>query len=234
MLACLAARFPQHFLPLVYKKAGISAADEYSKLRRKDLELVDYSISQCGDGYRALLSPGLRRFPTLQEIATYYHAPLIEVDNINSGRSMDLLKTWRPDIIVSLGDRIIKRHILAIPRLGILNAHSSLLPKYRGTATEFWQLVNGETSTGVTIHWMAERVDEGAVLIQREWPIPPAADHWQLRLASQFLRLPMWREAIRLAIAGDPGRPQGTSDQPTFGMPRLEDLYNYYILRRRH
>lgn len=233
MFACLAARFPNQFLPVVYRKFGLSTSDDYEKLRSIERNLVNGVLAQCGEGYRELLNPALRRFPTLHEVAVHYQAPFHEVANINSEESASLLESWRPDIIISLGDRIIKPRILGIPRLGILNGHSSLLPKYRGTTTEFWQLVNGETETGVTIHWMASRVDEGAIILQEKWPIAPGANHWELRAVSQFFRIPAWRKAIRLVIDGDPGRPQEHSDQPTFGMPNLEDLYTYYVLKRK-
>jgi methionyl-tRNA formyltransferase len=116
----------------------------------------------------------------LSEVASHHGAPFEEVANINSEKSAALLQSCRPDVIVSLGNRIIKPPILAIPRLGVLNAHSSLLPKYRGTVAEFWQLVNGETETGVTVNWMAARVDGGAILVQEE-----AAD-------------PTWRQSLAI------------------------------------
>jgi folate-dependent phosphoribosylglycinamide formyltransferase PurN len=115
--------------------------------------------------------------------------------------------------------------------LGALNAHASLLPAYRGTTTEFWQLAHGERETGVTIQRMAPRVDEGNIVVQERWPIPPGVTHWQLRRASLFLRIPAWRKAIRLVAEGHRGTPQGRDSRPTFRQPDLIALHSYYIRR---
>ena len=56
---------------------------------------------------------------------------------------------------------------------GVINIHPSLLPKYRGLAPYFWSLINGETETGVTIHWVDKGFDTGDILVQQSVPITP-------------------------------------------------------------
>ena len=73
--------------------------------------------------------------------------------------------------MVAAYGRILPRAVLELPRLGCINVHASLLPKYRGAAPIQWALLRGETTTGVTIMRMNERMDEGDILLQRATPI---------------------------------------------------------------
>lgn len=75
--------------------------------------------------------------------------------------------------IVAAYGRILPGWMLAAPRLGCLNIHSSLLPKYRGAAPINWAIANGETETGVTIMQMDEGMDTGAILCQARVAIGP-------------------------------------------------------------
>jgi folate-dependent phosphoribosylglycinamide formyltransferase PurN len=185
------------------------------------------------DVYTSLNKADAARYPTLPELAARENIPFHRLSDINAPEAERLLTEMKPDVIVGLSTRIIKPNILSIPRLGVLNGHSSLLPDYRGSATEFWQLAHGETTTGVTVHWMHERVDEGAILAQDEWPIGPKDNHYRLRLTSQFKRVDTWRRAIRAVIAGEKGRPQGSSRTPKFRQPTLTDRYDFYIRRQK-
>lgn len=71
--------------------------------------------------------------------------------------------------------RRIPSPLLALPRLGFLNLHPSLLPRYRGPAPLFWQLRHGETETGVTVHWMDEELDTGDIARQTALALPDGA-----------------------------------------------------------
>ena len=84
------------------------------------------------------------------------------------------LTELKPDlgVVVAYG-RLLNKAALAIPRLGFLNVHFSLLPKYRGAAPVQRALINGETVTGVTVFWLDEGLDTGSVFAAREVPIGP-------------------------------------------------------------
>jgi hypothetical protein len=228
MRARLAARFPRQFLPGKITKF-MPHQDDYVRLQALEDAWLRGVNGLCGGQYREAIGSVFQRCLEYPEVAARYGAPYRTVDNINSPESVELLRSWRPDFIVSLGDRIIREQVLAVPTVGVLNGHSSLLPNFRGTATEFWQLAYGEKETGVTVHFMSPKVDEGAIVLQEKWPIPPGADHWQLRTISQFLRLPAWRRALRLACAGERGVVQSPGNEPTFGRPSLQNLYDYYV-----
>ncbi len=78
-------------------------------------------------------------------------------------------------VVVAYG-RILKTDVLSSTRLGLLNAHFSLLPKYRGAAPVQWALVRGETKTGVSLFWLDEGMDTGPVQAVFETDIPPDED----------------------------------------------------------
>jgi folate-dependent phosphoribosylglycinamide formyltransferase PurN len=85
------------------------------------------------------------------------------VNNFNSPGCEDLLKRLSPDIIVLGGSRILKKYIINIPRIGILNAHPGILPKYRGVDVIPWAVYNGD-DVGVTVHLIDENVDSGLII----------------------------------------------------------------------
>src|ERR1700733_822716 len=78
-------------------------------------------------------------------------------------------------VVVAYG-RILKADALTATRLGFMNAHFSLLPKYRGAAPVQWSLVRGEKKPGVALFWLDEGMDTGPVRAMRETPVAPDED----------------------------------------------------------
>ena len=92
----------------------------------------------------------------------------------NNAELRDQLTAIHPDAIIVVGyGRIIPRWMIDLPRLGNLNLHASLLPKYRGAAPIQWAIANGESVTGVTTMRIDAGLDTGDVLMQRTIPIGP-------------------------------------------------------------
>jgi methionyl-tRNA formyltransferase len=95
-------------------------------------------------------------------------------DNVNTPEFLAQLQQAGVDVVVVAAfGQILKSELLYGPRLGCVNLHASLLPKYRGAAPIQWALARGETQTGITVQKMAERVDSGAVLVLRATEIDP-------------------------------------------------------------
>ena len=94
--------------------------------------------------------------------------------NLRSPKIIKSIGTYQPEIIFCIGGtRLIPPEILSIPKLGCLNIHPSLLPKYRGRYSTAHALFNGETQTGVTLHWIDEGIDSGPIIIQSTIGIDP-------------------------------------------------------------
>jgi methionyl-tRNA formyltransferase len=101
-------------------------------------------------------------------------APVLQPRRIKEPEAVDTLRALRPDVqvVVAYG-QILPRAVIDIPRLGTVNVHSSLLPRYRGAAPIQWAVVNGERETGVTTMLIDEGLDTGATLLARSTPIGP-------------------------------------------------------------
>jgi methionyl-tRNA formyltransferase len=87
-------------------------------------------------------------------------------ENFNGKQCETLLRSIGPDIIVLGCSRIIRENIINIPKIGTLNAHPGLLPKYRGVYPIRWAIYNGD-EIGVTVHFIDKGVDTGPILAQR-------------------------------------------------------------------
>ena len=88
---------------------------------------------------------------------------------------LETLREWQPEVIVVVAyGLILPRELLGLPRLGCLNIHASLLPRWRGAAPIQRAILAGDAETGVTIMQMDQRLDTGAMLLREAIPI--AAD----------------------------------------------------------
>ena len=103
-----------------------------------------------------------------------YNIPEISVKSVNSEKFKKKLLKLNPDIILvgSWGEKI-KKDIYEIPKIATINAHPSLLPKYRGPNPYFWTIKNQEKVSGITFHLINEGYDSGAILAQEEVKIYP-------------------------------------------------------------
>jgi methionyl-tRNA formyltransferase len=129
-----------------------------------------------------------------------------------------MLAPLRPDLIISTSfPWRIPQGVLDLPRLGAINLHPSLLPKYRGTMTPVWTLLNGERTSGVTAHRMLADFDTGPILAQAAVEVGDD-DNLGDYMQSIFAVAPaVFETALRRVIAGDPGEPQDESQATYFG-----------------
>lgn len=111
-----------------------------------------------GRGYK--LTP-----PPVKELALQYNLPVFQPTTLKDGEAFEVIKSFEPDlaVVVAYG-KILPKSILDIPKLGCVNVHASLLPKYRGAGPIQWSILNGEKETGVTTMYMAEGLDTGDML----------------------------------------------------------------------
>jgi len=114
-------------------------------------------------------------FSPVKEAALKLSLPVIQPEKIkNNEEFRTQLDTIHPDAIVVVGyGRIIPQWMIDLPRLGNINLHASLLPKYRGAAPIQWAIARGESVTGVTTMRIDAGLDTGDILLQREVPIRP-------------------------------------------------------------
>lgn len=112
--------------------------------------------------------------PPVKEAALRAGLPVLQPESVREETFLEQVRAWRPDVIVVAAfGQILPPALLALPRLGCVNVHASLLPKYRGAAPIQWALLNDERETGVTILKMDAGLDTGDILAQRAAPIHP-------------------------------------------------------------
>ncbi|MGH7198647.1 MAG: methionyl-tRNA formyltransferase [Candidatus Omnitrophota bacterium] len=113
----------------------------------------------------------------VKEWALAHGLPLFEHSKVNSEEFLLALRALGADlfVVISFGV-ILSKALLEIPRLGSLNVHPSLLPRYRGAAPMQWALLNGDPETGVSIVRINERLDAGDIVLQERTVIGPDED----------------------------------------------------------
>lgn len=163
-------------------------------------------------------------FHSVYDLAKEHNIPVFRPAKIDADATEHILKL-NPDIIFSFYfRRLIPDEIILRPRLGAYNLHGALLPKYRGQTCINWAVVNGETTTGATLHLMTDKADEGDIIMQESVDIAfsdTALDIFQKIsvIASKIITkaLPLIEQGIA------PRTPQDDSKATKFGRRRPKD-----------
>jgi methionyl-tRNA formyltransferase len=113
-------------------------------------------------------------YAPVKTLALERGVPVFQPDRLKPPEVAETLRGWRPDVgIVAAYGRIIPEHLLTIPRVGMINVHASLLPKYRGAAPVHRAVMNGDPQTGVTIMRVVKELDAGPMFEKATRPIGP-------------------------------------------------------------
>ena len=116
-------------------------------------------------------------FSPVKEYALSQGLTVYQPVKLRDGTALELIRSLAPELtVVAAYGRVLPEDILAAPKLGSINVHSSLLPKYRGAAPINWAVLNGDAVTGVTIMYMAKELDAGDIISAAETPIDPDED----------------------------------------------------------
>ena len=93
------------------------------------------------------------------------------MDNYHYEKTLELMRQADADLGIIYGTNIIKESVFSIPKLGSINLHQGLAPYYRGGPPVFWELFNNEKEVGLTVHFVAPKVDTGDVILQKTIPL---------------------------------------------------------------
>lgn len=186
----------------------------------------DRVASALADG----LSPAIRHL----RFSDFHHPDCI-----------DAMKALDPDLGVVAGTYILKPEVFTIPRLGSINLHSGKAPEYRGSAPAFWEMYNGESSVGITIHRVAASLDAGDVLIQDNFPLDPAPVGDPLAYVRRYRRTVLRPHGVRMLAEAVAQIADGTEEHrvqdhdrartyPTPDYRAVRELRRRVRRRRRH
>jgi methionyl-tRNA formyltransferase len=164
-------------------------------------------------------------FSPVKQLAVESRIPLFQPEKIRTPESEQCLRNANPDAIVIIAyGQIIPARLLGIPRLGWINAHASLLPKYRGAAPIQWAIGNGETRTGVTTMRIDAGMDTGEMLFQRETSIGSNETAPELATRLAEISAPLMAETLRgLRDAVIQPKPQIHADASVAPLLKKED-----------
>ena len=145
--------------------------------------------------------------------------------NVNSPTFVDYVKCLNIDlIVVFFFPQILKPALLQAPRLGVLNCHPSLLPRYGGPHPAFWMIKNGESVAGVTIHVMTEKIDAGDIVGQQELIVGENETAGELTQRQHHAAAALLTEAVN-AMAQETvnPKPQNIAERTYFGKKKAAD-----------
>jgi len=171
-----------------------------------------------------------RQWLTLNELIQNYELEHHATEDINSAETLKTIKSWKPDIVVSLYfDQILKTEAIQVAKIATINMHAGVLPGYRGVWPEFWALYKKEKQAGVTIHYINEKIDEGEILDQYKYDIKETDSRFGLSLRSAHhgaRRLLNVLKNFRDGIKMHPIKKKGKSRYRS--LPRKKHLERFY------
>ena len=164
-------------------------------------------------------------FGSVQQLAGEHGLKVVSPDSPNTAQWIAEGAALKPDFVFSFYYRyMLDKAWLALPRLGALNIHGSLLPKYRGRAPVHWAIIRGETTTGASLHYMVEKPDAGALVDQEAVPILENDTALEVSIKVADAAQTVLRRSLPRLIAGSaPSLPLDLKQGSYFGRRSPED-----------
>ena len=159
----------------------------------------------------------------LKEFTEKVNIPFFKVENFHHDSSIELLKNTNADLGILYGTNIIKESVFSIPRLGSINLHQGLAPFYRGGPTVFWELFNNEKEIGITVHFVAAKVDTGDIILQKTVPLRYDFSRYDLNFENFLIdfRTSLTEPSVQLVAEAvkliSEGKEQRTKQDTTIG-----------------
>ena len=163
-------------------------------------------------------------FESVRKLAEQNGIPYLTTD-ISMPENVKRVKEISPDFIFSFYYRnMIKTEVLEIPSIGSLNLHGSYLPKYRGRVPVNWAVINGETETGATLHYMVKQPDAGDIVDQEKVAIEFTDTAFDVFNKVADVAVKLISRAWPLLRKGKAGRiPMNLADGSYFGGRKPDD-----------
>ncbi|PTJ21571.1 methionyl-tRNA formyltransferase [Staphylococcus simulans] len=155
--------------------------------------------------------------PPVKEVALQNGIEVYQPEKISQSEDLQTLIDLKPDLIVTAAfGQILSKALLDAPRLGAINVHASLLPKYRGGAPIHQAIIDGEKETGVTIMYMAPKLDAGDIISQQAIDIEANDDVGSMHDKLSFLGADLLAKTLPDIINGTNERIEQNEEEATF------------------
>jgi methionyl-tRNA formyltransferase len=175
-----------HHLPVLHRCKDIEIAmvvvsegqvsnrkKQYLKRLRKILK-IGIRGAMNGVRMRKWYTEDVNKYCKIENAEEYCRSnniPFKRVPSTNSNETVELFRQAGADVGLSLGNGYISGKVFKIPKWGMLNTHHEVLPQYQNAQSIIWQLYNGSSETGYTIHKIDKHIDTGEILLQEKLPI---------------------------------------------------------------
>lgn len=171
---------------------------------------------------------------SIRAAARKYNIPIVNSWDLNSQEFIEKLRKYSPDVIINQTELLLKEELLAVPKIGIINRHASLLPHFRGRLGSWWSHAAEPAEYGVTIHFVDKEIDSGQIIIQRRYLIDPRVSYCKV-LDNLFNDAPnLMLEALARIEKQDfvplSNKYQGTK---TYLFPTLKEVKAYRALLKK-
>lgn len=177
---------------------------EFARAILECLISSDYAISAVVTGQDKPV--GRQRVPAptaVRQLAEQHGLPVLMPKSLKDDSLYQSLAALKPDLFVVAAFRILPPRLFELPRLGSINIHASLLPKYRGAAPINWAIINGETETGLTSFYLKQNVDTGDMILQTKVTIAPTDTYDSLHDRLAELAGPFTLETLSIIAKGE-------------------------------
>mgnify|MGYP001268980929 FL=1 len=140
---------------------AVGILDEILKKNYTVSAVVTVADKPAGRGQKQLKS-------AVKEYAEEKNLKILQPTNLKDENFLNELKNINANVFIVVAFRMLPQAVWKMPKLGTFNLHASLLPNYRGAAPINWAIINGETKTGVTTFFIDEKIDTGAIILNKE------------------------------------------------------------------
>lgn len=171
---------------------------------------------------------------SIRGVARKCNIPVVNAYDLNSQEFIQKLRQFSPDVVINQTELLLKEEILAVPKIGIINRHASLLPHFRGRLASWRSHAAEFPECGVTIHFVDKEIDSGPIITQKKFEIDPRVSY------SKVLDI-LFKDATALILEALvklekpdftplPNRYQGTK---TYLFPTLKEVKTYRALLKK-
>ena len=193
---------------------AVPTLEALANSRHSVVAVVSQPDRPKGRGHRVQLTP-------TKEVALARGIPVMQPERIRDAAFAETIKALRPDLgVVAAYGRIIPDALLNAPRLGMINVHASILPKYRGAAPVHRAVIAGEAETGVTIMRLIAELDAGPTFALRRRPIGEDETSTEVEQALAVLGARLLLDVVEDIAAGRAVETPQNDEQATFA-PKL-------------
>ena len=168
---------------------------------------------------------------SFEKISHQYQTEIVQLSNINQSSDIVRVKNFKPDVILSIRfGKILQQPVIDIPRYGIINLHSGMLPEYQGVMATFWAMLNGAQSIGTSLHFISDsNIDNGEIILESKMPLEKDKSYLHNVIALYHSGCQNMLSAVNRLQNGQPliSYPQ-QGKACYYGFPTEQDLDKFY------